>query len=107
METDYTYYLVYRSNNKGDFWTHLTVGMELGRDEAFELVDRERKKFPNAWFRVLKVQVTTDWESLGDSQEKEGNKKKEPLIHGYTVPEYIQLIEKAHEASKNSKLVFK
>ena len=33
--------------------------------------------------------------------------KKESLIHGYTVPEYIQLIEKAHEASKNSKLVFK
>ena len=40
-------------------------------------------------------------------KKKKSDGKKEPLIHGYTVPEYIKLIEKAHEATKNSKLVFK
>ena len=33
--------------------------------------------------------------------------KKEPRINGLTIPEYVRTMECAHEATKNSKLVFK
>ena len=44
-----------------------------------------------------------------DEEKKPDEKpdKKEPRIHGYTIPEYVKLMEKAHEATKNSKLIFK
>ena len=37
----------------------------------------------------------------------EPNGKKEPRINGLTIPEYVRTMERAHEATKNSKLVFK
>ena len=37
----------------------------------------------------------------------EPNGKKEPQINGLTIPEYVNMIESAHEATKHSKLVFK
>lgn len=60
----------------------------------------------------LDIHDVDEWSGKSKKEQKEPKKKKsdnkkEPLIHGYTVPEYIKLIEKAHEATKNSKLVFK
>lgn len=37
----------------------------------------------------------------------EPNGKKEPRINGLTIPEYVRAMERAHEATKNSNLVFK
>lgn len=39
--------------------------------------------------------------------DKEPNGKKEPRINGLAIPEYVRTIERAHEATKHSKLVFK
>lgn len=39
--------------------------------------------------------------------DEEPNGKKEPRINGLTIPEYVRTMERAHEATKNSKLVFK
>ena len=39
--------------------------------------------------------------------DKEPNGRKEPRINGLTIPNYIRTIERAYEATKNSKLVFK
>ena len=106
MRTDYSYYRVLRSRNKGEFWSDLTSGQELGWDEANRFMEQEMEKHPSDWLKLVKVETTTIRDYTG-KKKKSGKKEWEPLIHGYTVPEYIQLIEKAHEASKNSKLVFK
>ena len=42
-----------------------------------------------------------------EEPKTEPNGKKEPRINGLTIPEYIKVMEQAHEATKNSKLVFK
>lgn len=42
-----------------------------------------------------------------DKSVGKSKKKDEPLIHGMTIPEYIRVMERAHEATKNSTLVFK
>ena len=47
---------------------------------------------------------------LKEPKEPEKEKscgKKEPKINGLTIPEYIEVMERAHEATKNSTLVFK
>lgn len=106
MRTDYSYYQVLRSRNKGEFWSDLTSGQELGWDEANRFMEQEMEKHPSDWLKLVKVETTTIRNYTGNSKKKKSD-KKEPLIHGYTVPEYIKLIEKAHEATKNSKLVFK
>lgn len=108
METDYSYYQVLRSRNKGEFWSDLTSGQELGWDEANRFMEQEMEKHPSDWLKLIKVQSTTIRDYKGN--KKKSVKKsdiKEPRIHGYTIPEYIKLIERAHEATKNSKLVFK
>ena len=101
-EFDKTYYQIYRSRDKGNFWSNITHGMELDWEKAQHLMENEKTKHPSDWLRLVKVQVTTEDEYLGNSP-----KKKEPLIHGMTIPEYIKVMERAHEATKNSKLVFK
>lgn len=106
MRTDYSYYQVLRSRNKGEFWSDLTSGQELGWDEANRFMEKEMEKHPSDWLKLVKVETTTIRDYTGNNKKKKPD-KKEPLIHGYTVPEYIKLIEKAHEATKNSKLVFK
>lgn len=42
-----------------------------------------------------------------EEPKTEPNGKKEPRINGLTIPEYIRTMERAHEATKNSTLVFK
>ena len=106
MRTDYSYYQVLRSRNKGEFWSDLTSGLDLGWDEANRFMEQEMEKHPSDWLKLVKVQTTTIRDYSGNSKKKKPD-KKEPLIHGYTVNEYVQLMEKAHEATKNSKLVFK
>jgi len=107
MRTDYVYYEVHRSRNNGKFWSNLTHGQELGWDEANRFMDKEIENHPSDLLKLLKVQTTTIRDYTGNSKKKKFDDKKEPLIHGYTIPDYIKLMEKAHEASKNSKLVFK
>ena len=106
MKTDYSYYQVLRSRNKGKFWSELASGQELGWDEANRFMEQEMEKHPSDWLKLVKVQATTIRAYSGNSKKKTSD-KKQPLIHGYTVNEYVQLMEKAHEATKNSKLVFK
>lgn len=57
----------------------------------------------------LDIHDVDEWSGKPKKEQKEqkSDSKKEPRIHGYTIPEYIKLIERAHEATKNSKLVFK
>lgn len=55
-------------------------------DELCKIMNENKDRLVDAWKRM---------------------DKKEPRIHGYTIPEYVKLIERAHEATKNSKLVFK
>jgi hypothetical protein len=109
MRTDYLYYEVHRSRNNGEFWSNLTHGQELSWDEANCFMEKEIEKHPSDWLKLIKVQATTIRDYSGNKKKKSVKKSdsKEPLIHGYTVPEYIKLIEKAHEATKNSTLVFK
>ena len=108
MRTDYVYYEVHRSRNKGEFWSNLTHGQELSWDEANRFMDKEIEKHPSDWLNLIKVQSTTIRDYTGNKKESvKKSDSKEPRIHGYTIPEYIQLIEKSHEATKNSTLVFK
>ncbi len=109
MRTDYSYYRILRSRNGGEFWSDLTSGQELGWDEAVCLMEQEIEKHPSDWLKLVKVQTTTIRDYSGNKKKsvKKSDSKEEPRIHGYTVPEYIKLIEKAHEATKHSKLVFK
>lgn len=105
MRTDYVYYEVHRSRNNGEFWSNLTHGQELGLDEANCFMDKEIEKHPSDWLKLIKVQATSIRDYTGN--KKKSSSKNEPKIHGYTIPEYVKLIEKAHEATKNSTLVFK
>ena len=45
--------------------------------------------------------------SKDEEPKPEPNGKKEPRINGLTILEYVRTMERAHEATKNSKLVFK
>ena len=74
---DKTYYQIYRSRNKGNFWSNITHGMELEWEEAQHLMENEKTKHPSDWLRLVKVQVTTEDEYLGNSYKKES-----PIIHG-------------------------
>ena len=64
----------------------------------------------------LDIHDVGKWEKSGNATKEEEfledkpvekPRKKEPLIHGMTIPEYIRVMERAHEATKNSTLVFK
>ena len=105
MRTDYAYYEVHRSRNKGEFWSNLTHGQELGWDEANSFMEKEIEKHPSDWLKLIKVQATTIRDYTGN--KKKSNAKREPKINGLTIPEYIEVMERAHEATKHSTLVFK
>ena len=46
-------------------------------------------------------------EQQKEPKTKKSDSKKEPKINGLTIPEYVRTMERAHEATKHSKLVFK
>ena len=58
----------------------------------------------NIWEIVnyLQKPVKEEHEELEPKPEQ-----KEPRINGLTIPEYVRTMERAHEATKNSKMVFK
>ena len=59
----------------------------------------------------LDIHDVDEWSGKPKKEQKEPkmepNGKKEPRINGLTIPEYVRIMERAHEATKNSKLVFK
>lgn len=56
----------------------------------------------------LDIHDVDEWSGKPKKEPKtEPNGKKEPRINGLTIPEYVRIMERAHEATKNSKLVFK
>ena len=59
----------------------------------------------------LDIHDVDEWSGKPKKEQKEPktepNGKKEPRINGLTIPEYVRTMERAHEATKNSKLVFK
>ena len=107
MKTDYVYYEVHRSRNKGEFWSNLTHGQELSWDEANCFMDKEIEKHPSDWLKLVKVETTTIRDYTGNSKKEKSDNKKEPKINGLTIPEYVKVMERAHEATKKSTLVFK
>ena len=60
----------------------------------------------------LDIHDVDEWSGKPKKEQKEPKRKKsgnkkEPKINGLTIPEYIKVMEQAHEATKNSTLVFK
>ena len=79
MRTDYSYYQVLRSRNKGEFWSDLTSGQELGWDEANRFMEQEMEKHPSDWLKLVKVETTTIRNYTGNSKKKKPA-TKEPLM---------------------------
>ena len=60
----------------------------------------------------LDIHDVDEWSGKPKKEQKEPKKKKsdgkkEPKINGLTIPEYVKVMEQAHEATKHSTLVFK
>ena len=68
-EFDKAYYQIYRSRNKGEFWSNITHGIELGFDEAQNMMEKEKSKHPSDWLRLVKVQNSIVDEYLGRKLE--------------------------------------
>lgn len=62
------YYELYRSRNKGEFWSRLYNGCTLSHDEAIELLESEHKAHPSDWLRVVKIEHTIEKEYLGNAK---------------------------------------
>jgi len=87
-----------------DMWIH----RDLAANAAGHVDDRAR---------VREVRVTTEleladaspWDAASADEEPaaDGGRAKEPRINGLTIPDYVRTMERAHEATKNSQLVFK
>ena len=52
----------------------------------------------------LDIHDVDEWSGKPKKEQKE---PKEPKINGLTIPEYVRVMEQAHEATKGSQLVFK
>ena len=81
-------------------WEYTRKGLEMDTDVAWW--NRDCPKF-----KVYPKCVTVEIRRQEKDNKKGSPVPKEPKIHGYTIPEYVNLIEKAHKASKKSTLVFK
>lgn len=56
----------------------------------------------------LDIHDVDEWSGKPKKEpKKKSDGKKEPKINGLTIPEYIKVMERAHEATKGSQLVFK
>jgi hypothetical protein len=84
----------------GIIWIHISPETSFARNQAFgnKLTLDQAKRID-----------TTSRNFIRDytGNKKKSNAKREPKINGLTIPEYIEVMERAHEATKNSKLVFK
>ena len=65
MENDQEYYEVWRSRNKGQFWSTITYGVNLGIDEAERIFEEEKKKHPSDWLKVVRFELSTVCQHLG------------------------------------------
>lgn len=99
---------------RGDVWgedlgsADMWVDRDLAVRAAGQIDDRAR---------VREVRVTTTleladaspWDATPVDKEPavDGGRAREPRINGLTIPDYVRTMERAHEATKNSQLVFK
>ena len=88
--------------------TDMWVDRDLAAQAARQVDDRAR---------VREVRVTAEleladaspWDATPADKEPAvgGSRAREPRINGLTIPDYVRTMERAHEATKNSQLLFK
>ena len=63
---------VHRSMDNGKFWTNLTSGMNLSKDDAYDFAEKENTNHPSDWLRVVKVEevVERGYNCYGHSKDK-------------------------------------
>lgn len=66
MQLNTPYYELYRSRNKGEFWS--CIYDTLNYDQAIETLESEHKDHPSDWLRIVKVEHIIEKEYLGNAK---------------------------------------
>jgi len=65
--TEYLYYYVFRSRDKGKTWANITYNLDLSLSEATCFMQREKVRHPSDWLRLVRLESNVVMEYKGDS----------------------------------------
>lgn len=69
MRTEQTQYSIYRSRNNGKFWSLISYGMNLDLEGAQSFFEKEQKRHPSDWLRIVQEKSSVVYEYFGNPKK--------------------------------------